>query len=126
MPLKRFDHVNIWTTKLPEMVDWYQDILGLKPGPRPDFAFDGAWMYLGDAPLVHLVASDKPREVHGNASLEHFAFSATGMAEFLALLESRDIAYSVDPVPGFPIVQVNFRDPEGIHIHVDFDPAEMP
>lgn len=126
MPLKSFDHVNIWTTKLDEMVAWYQDILGLEPGPRPNFSVGGAWLYLGDAPLVHLVVSDTPREVGANAALEHFAFSATNMAAFLAILDSRSIPYSIDPVPGFPIVQVNFRDPEGIHIHVDFDKAEMP
>ncbi len=34
------------------------------------------------------------------------------------------MAYTIDPVPGFPVVQVNLRDPDGNHIHIDFDQAE--
>jgi hypothetical protein len=28
-------------------------------------------------------------------------------------------------VPGFPIVQINIWDPDGNHLHVDFDPGEV-
>jgi len=55
MPLKQLDHVNIRTNNLAEMVRWYSEVLGLHSGPRPDFPFGGAWMYLGDQPVVHLV-----------------------------------------------------------------------
>ena len=30
-----------------------------------------------------------------------------------------------DEVPEFPVVQVNLRHPDGNHIHIDFDIAEM-
>lgn len=119
-----FDHVNVRTANLDGMVAFYDDVLGLKPGRRPDFGFPGAWLYLGDQAYVHLVAVTSRPEAGGNVTLEHFAFRAHGLAAFRARLEDRGIEHSVDAVPGFPVVQVNFRDPDGNHIHVDFDAAE--
>ena len=43
--LKRLDHVNLRTADLDRMVAWYGRVLDMHPGPRPDFAFPGAWPY---------------------------------------------------------------------------------
>lgn len=120
MTLVAFDHVNIRTANLDTMINWYGEILGLQPGKRPDFDFPGAWLYLGGHALVHLVGVDKSPQAGGDVTLEHFAFRATDISGFLATLTRRNIAHSVDPVPGFPVVQVNLHDPDGNHIHVDF------
>lgn len=119
--LTGFDHVNIRTTNLDTMIAWYGDILGLHPGKRPPFRLPGAWLYLGDRAVVHLVAVDGTPQAGGDITLEHFAFRAKGMTDFIALLNQNDIAHSVDPVPGIPLTQINLRDPDGNHIHVDFD-----
>ena len=123
MELKKFDHVNVVTSNLQEMVDWYGRILGMKTGPRPDFNIGGAWLYLGDDAIVHLVELKKPRQAL-EPRLEHFAFTANGMAEFLERLKGENIPYTLDPVPGYPIVQVNLADHDGNHIHVDFHKDE--
>lgn len=122
--LTGFDHVNVRTANLDSMVAFYDEILGLKPGRRPDFGFPGAWLYLGDQAFVHLVGVKTAPEAGGDVTLEHFAFRAKGLAAFRAKLDARGIAHSVDAVPGFPILQVNFHDPDGNHIHVDFDVSE--
>lgn len=123
MKINGFSHVNLRTARLAEMVDWYGDILDMHPGDRPDFKFGGAWLYATGLPFIHLV--EVPRSPSGDdPKLEHFAFDATGMTDFLGKLTQRGIAHSIDPVPGFPIVQVNLRDPDGNHIHIDFDRAE--
>ncbi|KHQ53302.1 VOC family protein [Mameliella alba] len=126
MPLTAFDHVNVRTANLDAMIRWYGEVLDLHPGPRPPFTVGGAWLYLGDRPYVHLVDIPGQREAVRDNTLEHFAFRATGMAGFLARLDEWSVPYSLDEVPEFPIVQVNFRDPDGNHIHVDFDKAELP
>ena len=123
MPIARLDHVNIRTANLEAMIDWYDRILEMKTGPRPDFSFPGAWIYAGDIAAVHLVGVAKAPEPAG-LQLEHFAFSATGMHDFVAHLAANGVAYTLDPVPGFPIVQVNLHDSDGNHIHVDFPEAE--
>ncbi len=124
MPLIAFDHVNIRTSNLESMIDWYCDVLGMQTGRRPDFSFPGAWLYLGENALVHLVGVATDPRVGGSVSLEHFAFRAKGLEEFTETLNARDIAHTIDPVPGFPIVQVNLHDLDGNHIHVDFDVTE--
>ena len=124
MSVIAFDHVNVRTANLSKMIDWYEDILGLRQGKRPDFQFPGAWLYLEDCAFVHLVGSSETLTAGGNVSLEHFAFRATDMPAFLKKLNERGIDHSIDPVPGFPIVQVNLFDPDGNHIHVDFDSTD--
>lgn len=120
MPLTAFDHANIRTTNLDAMVGFYTDILGLTSGPRPEFPFPGAWMYLGDNAIVHLVGVDTDPQTGGDIGLEHIAFRATAKAAFLADLNNAKITFHVSHVPGFPIAQVNLFDPDGNHIHVDF------
>ena len=123
MPLKYLDHVNVQTTRLEEMRAFYRDVLGMREGPRPGFSFGGAWMYLLDRPVVHLVEVDEAR-VHGVPSLEHFAFAAEGSAVFLQTLAAAGVPCYFTEAPGAGLTQVNFVDPEGNHIHVDFPAGE--
>jgi len=124
MPVTGLDHVNIRTSKLDEMSEWYETVLGLRAGPRPAFDFPGAWLYCGADAVVHLVGVTTPVETTDAISLEHFALRAKGLETFLAKLDDLGITARVVRVPGLPIVQVNIFDPEGNHIHVDFDANE--
>lgn len=120
MKLVEFDHVNVKTDNLQAMVSWYDDILGMKTGPRPNFPFPGAWLYLGEKAIIHLVATDEaPRAI--DPKIEHFAISATGLKDFLVDLESRGIDVKIAEIEDFGIIQVNIFDPDGNHIHIDFD-----
>lgn len=123
MQLKRLDHVNIRTANLQAMVAWYDDILGMKTGPRPDFPFGGAWLYCDGFPIVHLVEVKRGQQAI-EPRLEHFAISGEGMADFLAHLRSRKVAYQCSVTPSFGIQQVNIWDPDANHIHIDFAPGE--
>ena len=64
-----------------------------------------------------------PRQ-EGMLQLEHFAFSAVGLKDFLARLERENVPYDGRRVQGGGGVQINVRDPDGNHIHVDFFGAE--
>ena len=123
LQLNRLEHVNVRTANLDRMVDWYETILGLAAGPRPDFGFPGAWLYLGEHPIVHLVGR-AAAPANAEPAIEHFAISATGLRPFLERLGAHGIDHSVDPVPGYPLVQVNLHDCDGNHIHVDFESGE--
>ncbi len=57
--------------------------------------------------------------------IEHFALQATGLSQLIEKLTQADIRHSIDPVPGVPIVQVNLRDVDGNHIHIDFHSDEL-
>lgn len=122
MPLERLDHVNVRTSRLEAMIDWYRDVLEMETGPRPGFSFGGAWLYCAGKPIVHLVEVAKEPEAIA-PKIEHFAVSGTGLDAFLGRLEDRGIPYEIGRPPGFPIIQVNIHDPDNNHIHIDF-PAE--
>jgi catechol 2,3-dioxygenase-like lactoylglutathione lyase family enzyme len=55
MSVGLLDHFNIRTRKLAETVRFYEEVLDLKKGDRPNFAFPGAWMYSEGKPVVHVV-----------------------------------------------------------------------
>lgn len=124
MPLNRLDHVNLRTANLQRLQDFYVEVLGLTPGARPPFAFGGAWLYSAGYPTVHLVEVAEPPAPEGELRLEHFAFAAEGLGDFLAGLKRRGVDYRIGVVPGFDIIQVNVHDPDGNHIHIDFAAAE--
>ncbi len=125
--LSALDHVNIRTERVDALAAFYAEILGLERGPRPPFAFGGAWLYCRDRAVVHLVevepggtgpqpSAADPMELR----LSHFAFRATGLRAFLARLTQAGIAHAVGRLPGAPITQVNLRDLDGNALHVDF------
>ncbi|HEY9539422.1 MAG TPA: VOC family protein [Kiloniellaceae bacterium] len=124
MPLSRLDHVNLRTAELAAMQTFYSEVLGMSLGPRPPFSFDGAWLYCGGQATVHLVEVPRRPAPEGELRLEHFAFAAEGLAEFLALLRRRGLPYRIGVLPALGTVQVNLHDPDGNHIHVDFAAAE--
>lgn len=122
MHIGALDHVNVRTTQVDAMADWYERVLGMRRGRRPDFPFPGAWLYTGDHAAVHLVGIDGPPATGSETALklEHFAFSATGRADFESRLKKLGEAYRISKVPGFGLTQFNIWDPDGNHIHVDF------
>lgn len=129
MALTRLDHVNLRTANLQALQDFYVEVLGMTPGDRPPFSFGGAWLYSGGPgeeqhPTVHLVEVASPPAPEGELRLEHFAFAAEGLGDFLARLKRHGVTYRIAVVPGFDIIQVNVYDPDGNHIHIDFARAE--
>ncbi len=120
MQLGRLDHVNVRTANLAAMTRWYCQMLGMTEGWRPPFDFPGAWLYADGHPFVHLVGVGKQPEGR-EPRLEHFAFSAKGMEPFTARLEAEGIDYRPAKVPGTAITQINVLDPDGNHIHIDFN-----
>ena len=123
MKINQLDHVNLVTANLDTMANWYENVLGLKKGKRPNFPFAGAWLYAGDVALVHLVETTDQTRVGSDADLklEHFAFSASGREKFEQLLKDLGQDYERTEVSDVNVVQFHIADPDGNHIHVDFD-----
>jgi catechol 2,3-dioxygenase-like lactoylglutathione lyase family enzyme len=119
-----FDHVNVRTARLDAMRAFYVEVLGLRVGPRPNFSFAGAWLYCGDVPVVHLVEVEREPAPSADLRLEHFALRAQGLAALLERLRERGIGVRFGFIADFGICQVNVFDPDGTHLHLDFDLAE--
>src|SRR3954462_11423204 len=89
------DHFNIRTRKLADTVRFYEDILGLEKGARPNFAFPGAWLYSEGKPVVHLVDISATDEQQKPASgvFHHVAFASRGFGGMKQRLESKSMAF---------------------------------
>ena len=122
------DHVNLRTAALERMVAYYEEIVGLRRGPRPPFDFPGAWLYAGGRAVVHLIGLRQPPPGPAGREalrLEHFALRAGEGADlhaFLAHLQARGVEGQVATLPDGSAVQVNLWDPDGNHLHLDFAP----
>ena len=127
MPLIAFDHVNIRTVNLHNMTAWYERVLGLRNGERPQFSVPGAWLYLGECCVLHLIEADPAPQIHSeneSIRMEHFAFRAKGMADFIAHLEECGVDYKLFPFDALELMLVFIRDPDGNRMHIDFPASE--
>ena len=122
MQIGRLDHVNVRTAQLDAMIKWYDEILGLRMGPRPNFPFPGAWLYSGEDAVVHLVGvdGDPGAGAEQDLKLEHFAMSASGRSSFEERLVAAGEKFETVDLKEVGITQYNIWDPDGNHIHIDF------
>ncbi|MGO4328637.1 VOC family protein [Cupriavidus sp. 2TAF22] len=124
MPIAGMNHFTVLTSALEDSVSFYREVLGFETGARPPFAFPGAWLYAGGAPIVHLVVTDTmPKPAAG--VLDHMAFSATDLPHFVNHLRRLDIPFSLGRQAGSGIWQLFLHDPNGARIELDFDPREQ-
>ncbi len=120
--IRFLDHVNVRTADLERLLRFYEEVVGLRRGERPDLGFPGAWLYAGKQAVIHLVGVEQQPEPEGELRLEHFAFVATGLADFVAGLESHGVVYGKTTQVGSGGTVVNLHDPDGNRLHIDFPP----
>lgn len=126
-----FLHFNIRCSKsdLPAIEKFYAEVMGLKKGYRPDFRFDGVWLYDGDDPIVHVSArfpegSIAKHDKH-NGSIDHIAFRASGAAEFRNRLKQLGIAFEEQNIENAGY-QVFLHDPVGTKLEFNFLDEQVP
>ena len=119
------DHFNIRTRNLAETVRFYEDVLGLEKGARPNFAFPGAWMYSEGKAVVHLVdisATAEPQKPDSGV-VHHVAFASRGFDGMKQRLASRDMKFESRQVPGGDLWQIFVNDPNGVMIELNYEAA---
>jgi catechol 2,3-dioxygenase-like lactoylglutathione lyase family enzyme len=140
MPLSHIEHFLVAADDIDATRDWYARVLGMRPGPHPDFGFPVHWMYLGDVDVVHIGpsaraagenqkkylgrTSGKSAPEEGTGAIDHIAFRATGLRAMQAHLEKEGIPFTRRRANGQALFQLFFYDPNGIKIELNFDAAE--
>jgi catechol-2,3-dioxygenase len=124
MPVVAFNHFNLRAerTLLDRLRDFYVEVVGLRVGDRPPFAFHGYWLYLGDQAVVHLV-EDATAPAPGDAptgTFDHVAFTCQDLPAFERHLRSRGVSYRRAVVPGRDQVQLFVKDPAGNGVEFNF------
>jgi catechol 2,3-dioxygenase-like lactoylglutathione lyase family enzyme len=118
MPLARIDHVTIQCSDLARSRAFYAEALGLIDGDRPPFNFPGAWLWLGDRAVLHLVGGQNASH-NDTGNFDHVAFAATDLDATRARLTKAGVAFREKPVPGLPLHQLFFKDPDGVQIEIN-------
>jgi catechol 2,3-dioxygenase-like lactoylglutathione lyase family enzyme len=138
MPLSHIEHFLVAADDIDATRDWYARVLGMRPGPHPDFGFPVHWMYLGDADVVHIGPSAKSADENqkrylgrtsqdqgaGTGAIDHIAFRATGLRAMIDHLQKNRIAFSRRRASGQALFQLFFYDPNGIKVELNYDAAE--
>ena len=143
MPLT-LNHFSIRTTDMAATRRFYESVLELTVGPRPDFPFPGLWMYRGDHAdvanaVVHIIGMDPndpeglkkylgDRDIsslRGSGAVDHVAFFADNLAKTLAHLEGLGISPRQRTVPSIGLHQVFLDDPNGVVVELNFPAAEQ-
>ena len=135
MTLTNIDHYAIKTNKLEETKAFYE-LLGLIEGPRPNFSFEGYWLYLGDVALVHLISDDDNRSsgadeysgkmlegqegLRGSGSIDHIAFRAINAERLKTNLEEHNIFFRQRKVPNMKLFQIFLEDPNKITVEINY------
>ncbi len=124
MAIQGMNHFTVLTDNLEATRDFYIGLLGLKDGYRPDLGFPGAWLYVGDSAVLHIIAGRKlPAEPGG--VLDHMAFSATGLPAVTAQLKERGIDYILRRQNDTRTWQLFCHDPSGAKVELDFAAHEQ-
>lgn len=124
MKFEGFLHINIRCSPqdLPAIEKFYGDVLGLKTGFRPNFDFDGCWLYDGNHPIVH-VAARYPQGsfVKGghSGSVDHIAWKASGATDFRRRLTELGIEFEEQNIEDAGY-QVFLHDPVGTKLEFNF------
>lgn len=113
------DHVGVLTSDLATSLRFYQDVLGLTVGDRPPMPFDGAWLYDGSRPVLHLMCADSVNDEHTGA-LDHVAFRAEGLDDYRRRFDELGMSYQTNRIDEASLTQLFIRDPQGITVELNF------
>lgn len=143
MPIGRLDHYSIRTLDIEASRRFYTDIMGFETGFRPPFDFPGLWLYNGahypaSSGVVHVIGIDPndpqglkdylgDRDIaslNGTGTVDHMAFTATGLTDMRERLTRYSIAFRERTVPSLGLHQVFLEDPSGVTIELNYPATE--
>jgi len=143
MPVGRLDHYSIRTLDIEASRRFYTEVMGFTAGFRPPFQFPGIWLYNGaqypeTTGVVHIIGIDPsdpqglkdylgdrdPATLEGTGTVDHMAFTATGLDDMRARLTRHGVAFRERTVPALGIHQVFFEDPSGVTLELNYPAAE--
>ena len=123
MAVVGLDHYALLSSDPERTTRFYEQIVGLKAGPRPQLSFPGVWLYAGDVPIVHIIF-DKAIPTRETGAVDHLAFTARGSVEELhELLRRNHIEFTSRVIERTGVTQVFFRDPDNVGVEQNFAPS---
>src|SRR5258708_13335246 len=110
MNVRAMNHFTILAEDLEKTRNFYSTVLGLKEGYRPPLEFPGAWFYVGDQALLHVIARRPLPEPRGGV-LDHMAFTAKDLKRTLGELKKHGLEDELVHQSGREVWHVFFYAP---------------
>ncbi|MBK8669161.1 MAG: VOC family protein [Saprospiraceae bacterium] len=112
-------HFALAVSQLEKSLTFYHDILGLSILSRPDFDFDGAWLYCGNDISLHLIVNENIQVALSDSRQLHFAFSVNDVYQTKKQLMSKGVEIVKD-IQSRPdgVLQLFIKDPDGYFIEL--------
>lgn len=123
MSIQGMNHFTVLTHDLELTKGFYIGLLGFTDGPRPPLDFPGAWLYVNNQAILHIVAG-RPVPQPPAGVLDHMAFSASNLGDTVARLKAQKIDYVLRRQVGAGTWQLFCHDPSGAKVELDFSPDE--
>ncbi len=125
MPVTEINHINLRANRdmMHVLRDFYCDIVGLKVGPRTATTSYGFWLYIGGNDVVHIAEYNKgvgAPDLHVNGTYDHVSFTCADMPATEAHLTAHQVPYTTRVLMN-GVRQVNFKDPAGNGIELNFE-----
>lgn len=116
------DHCTIRTTDLERTCRFYEEVLGLTVGERPNFPFPGVWLYNAPphdgVPLIHVIDEGPARTnrlgSEGRSNVDHIAFHVVDFSRFAASWKK----WGITPPEGRRSGQLFIRDPNDVTVEI--------
>lgn len=117
------NHFTVIAEDLDRTLAFYEGLLGLQRGPRPDLGFAGAWLYAEGRAVLHLYG-DRPVPAGRSGVIDHMAFSARGLKDVKARFDAQAVKYDLRRQKESGTWQLFCHDPNGARVELDFDAGE--
>ena len=115
--LQALDRVTLRSADLARTLRFYQQLLGLEPGPCPAFGLPGSWLYVAGQPVLQLL--EMPLEGRGGA-IDHVVFEACGRSGLSARLDAAGVPFELMALPDGSALRMFLCDPDGARIELVF------
>ena len=137
MPISHLEHFLIQVADLEKTCDWYEQVIGLRRGPTPDFKFPVQWLYAGDKDVLHVTEGGKnvsenrkkylgqqSDALAGTGVIDHVAFRATGLKETIERLKRLGVPFNERMVNDQGLYQLFLFDPNQVKVELNFSNEE--
>jgi catechol 2,3-dioxygenase-like lactoylglutathione lyase family enzyme len=123
-------HVTINTADVDATVVFFNEVVGTRSVPRPDFGFPGAWLQLGST-MFHLNGGEAAKamdgKIHrGGGAVDHIALVAKDFDAVKQQLVARSLPWRQNSIPSAGLWQLFVHDPNGVLIEFNFPVVDEP
>ncbi|KAB7888854.1 hypothetical protein [Poseidonibacter ostreae] len=131
-----FDHISLRAKNPSEMKNFLIELLDFEIGFRPDFPFEGYWLYSGKKDVVHifneqatfykkgLIKENIEEESTGKNIVNHVCFYSDDYEELMARIRKMNLDYSINLVPDCSIEQIFINAPENLILEIQAIPKD--